>query len=258
MAGCGRRWVVAAAEEGTVDLPLVEEGSSIGCALLVEKDCYGVRLWEERLWLRGDGLEERDEIGKKKTRRKGWLLWAVCGGLLWGWRGRGGRLKWQGKWRWEGLLGLLETMTRKGGGCPGLVLQERGWKLWLSGSVFLAKGRGIGFGLFLAPGRESSWWNQPGERKKIRAGGGGGPLGEDRFRSFLGFFLFCGVSPNYKMLPPPPFVCWRLLFIGKMLLGPQNWSLNFLFFVNFDFSYFFVFFENEQYQHRLKEENQWF
>jgi hypothetical protein len=44
MAGCGQCWVVAAAEEGTVDLPLVEEGSSVGCALLVEKDCYGVRL----------------------------------------------------------------------------------------------------------------------------------------------------------------------------------------------------------------------
>jgi hypothetical protein len=33
------------------------------------------------------------------------------------------------------------------------------------------------------------------------------------------------------------------LFIGKMLLGPQNWSLNF---------FFNIFFENEQYQHRLK------
>jgi hypothetical protein len=39
-----------------------------------------------------------------------------------------------------------------------------------------------------------------------------------------------------------------------MLLGFQTWSLNF-FFVNFDFSYFFVFFENEQYQRRLDEEN---
>jgi hypothetical protein len=39
--------------------------------------------------------------------------------------------------------------------------------------------------------RESSWSNQPGEEeKKFRAGGGGGPLGEDRFRSFLGFFPF--------------------------------------------------------------------
>ena len=46
---------------------------------------------------------------------------------------------------------------------------------------------------------------EPAEREgeKIRAGGGGGPLGEDRFRSFLGFFSFFVVSPsNYKMLPP--------------------------------------------------------
>jgi hypothetical protein len=55
------------------------------------------------------------------------------------------------------------------------------------------------FGLILAGRRTNkpeggaaggtSW-----ERKKIRAGGGGGPLGEDKLRSFLGFFLFCVVS----------------------------------------------------------------
>jgi hypothetical protein len=41
-----------------------------------------------------------------------------------------------------------------------------------------------------------------------------------------------------------------------MLLGLQLGPSSF--FVNFDFSYFFVFFENEQYQHRLNEKNQWF
>jgi hypothetical protein len=39
-----------------------------------------------------------------------------------------------------------------------------------------------------------------------------------------------------------------------MLLGLQLGPSSF--FVNFDFSYFFVFFENEQYQHRLNEKNQ--
>jgi len=47
-----------------------------------------------------------------------------------------------------------------------------------------------------------------------------------------------------------------------MLLGPQNWSLNFLFsffFVNFEIFLFFLYFlKNEQYQHQLNEENQLF
>jgi len=43
-----------------------------------------------------------------------------------------------------------------------------------------------------------------------------------------------------------------------MLPGTQNWSRNFLCLVNFDFSYFFVFFENEQNQHQLNEKNQGF
>ena len=37
-----------------------------------------------------------------------------------------------------------------------------------------------------------------------------------------------------------------------MLPSFSTWSLNFFLFVNFDFSYFFVFFENKQYQRRLK------
>jgi hypothetical protein len=54
-----------------------------------------------------------------------------------------------------------------------------------------------------------------------------------------------------------------MVFIGKVLLGFQISPSTFpfllfsSFFVNFDFSYFFfVFFENEQYQRRLNEENQ--
>ena len=47
-----------------------------------------------------------------------------------------------------------------------------------------------------------------------------------------------------------------MVFIGKVLLGFQTSPSVFLLFVNFDFSYFFVFFENEQYQRRLDEENQ--
>jgi hypothetical protein len=39
------------------------------------------------------------------------------------------------------------------------------------------------------------------EGKKSELGGCGGPLGEDRFRSFLGFFLFCGVSSKLQNAP---------------------------------------------------------
>jgi len=41
----------------------------------------------------------------------------------------------------------------------------------------------------------------------------------------------------------PPFVCVEDQYLyAKILLGFQTWSLNFCLFVNFDFSYFFVFF----------------
>ena len=73
----------------------------------------------------------------------------------------------------------------------------------------------------------------------------------DRFRVFLPLFYL-------SKLPPSSCLSCGPVFIGKMLHGSQNWSLNFLFFLqNFDFFCFFlVFFENEQYQRRLNEENQ--
>jgi hypothetical protein len=43
-------------------------------------------------------------------------------------------------------------------------------------------------------GGGSSWWTQLGEKEKNQSWGGGRPLREDKFRSFLGFFLFCVVS----------------------------------------------------------------
>jgi hypothetical protein len=42
-------------------------------------------------------------------------------------------------------------------------------------------------------------------------------------------------------LPPLHVLVVKLLFISKNVVRSQTWSLNF-FFVNFDFSYFFVFF----------------
>ena len=75
---------------------------------------------------------------------------------------------------------------------------------------------------------------------------------------FLGFLFFLCIFSCFKINPPcikiaPPKNQFSMVFIGKLLLGFSTWSLNFLFFfVNFVFSYFFVFFENEQYQRRLK------
>jgi hypothetical protein len=61
------------------------------------------------------------------------------------------------------------------------------------------------------------------------------------------FFLYFFSSVS-KLFPLLFCVCWRLLFIGKMLLGPQNWSLNF-FFWKF---WFFLIFLDFSYQHRLE------
>jgi hypothetical protein len=55
---------------------------------------------------------------------------------------------------------------------------------------------------------------------------------------FLYFFLMLSKLPPLSLSFGP-------IFIGKMLFGPQNWSLNFFSFVNFDFFDFFIFFENE-------------
>ena len=53
----------------------------------------------------------------------------------------------------------------------------------------------------------------------------------DRFRVSLPFFFICQNCPPLFCLSCEP------VFIGKMLHGSQNWSLNFLsFFVKFDFS----------------------
>ena len=70
-----------------------------------------------------------------------------------------------------------------------------------------------------------------GERKKEKKSEGKGAAAaawrRDRFRvcSFLFFFLS-------KLAPSPlwtPILSCGLVFIGKMLLNPQNWSLNFFF-----------------------------
>ena len=87
-----------------------------------------------------------------------------------------------------------------------------------------------------------------GEKNSNQPGEGTARLVKIDFRVFVLSLPF-----NLKIAPPPLFVLRRLVFIGEMLLGFSTWSLNFFLFVNFDFSYFFLyFFENDQYQRRLK------
>jgi hypothetical protein len=76
----------------------------------------------------------------------------------------------------------------------------------------------------------------------------------DRFRVSLPF-LFVKIAPPLK-------IQYSMVFIGKVLLGFQTSPSTFpfllfsSFFVNFDFSYFFVFLKASKYQHRLNTENQ--
>jgi hypothetical protein len=72
---------------------------------------------------------------------------------------------------------------------------------------------------------------QPKERNQMVLGRGSGWF-RVKEKSFLGFLFFCVVSPSNIQ---------NSLYIGKILFGPQNWFLNFFFFVNLIFLNFFVF-----------------
>ena len=69
----------------------------------------------------------------------------------------------------------------------------------------------------------------------------------------LGFFVVCVASPLIAKLPPLS-LSFGPIFIGKMLFGPQNWSLNFLSFVNFDFFIFLYFLKTSNINVDLNEE----
>ena len=59
------------------------------------------------------------------------------------------------------------------------------------------------FSLGRGQGRVAGGTSRERGGKNQSWGAAAAPLGEDRFRSFLGFFSFFVVSPsNYKMLPP--------------------------------------------------------
>jgi hypothetical protein len=93
----------------------------------------------------------------------------------------------------------------------------------------------------------------------------GCPGREEKEMWLLGFLWFrvsCGFFSNVSKINPPFKNQCSLVFIGKVLLGFQTSPSTFpfllfsSFFVNFDFSYFFVFLKVSKYQHRLNVENQ--
>jgi hypothetical protein len=121
-----------------------------------------------------------------------------------------------------------------------------GWFVWGEGlrvCVRLAEGRGGGDG-----GRLEVSVSCYGGRKNQKPGGA--PTASSFFELEIGLglgFFFC-IFLMFQNCPPFFYMCWRLLFIGKMLFKPQNWSLNF-FFCKF---LFFLSFLDFSYQHRLE------
>jgi hypothetical protein len=103
-------------------------------------------------------------------------------------------------------------------------------------------------GLFLGEGSERLFWE-----RKIKTGWGAAVwkvigLG-------LGFGFFCVFSKCAKF--SSLVYVLETLFIGKNVVWTSKLIPQLLsFFVNLIFLNFFVFFENEQYQRRLNEENQ--
>ena len=125
--------------------------------------------------------------------------------------------------------------------CVGGVLPKRSNGFSFS---FLSKGRGQPY-----PAAESQALGWREEEKNLNRIGGWRLRVKEKKKNdkLLGFLL---LLPSLIAKLPPLF-CLSIgpVFIGKMLHGSQNWSLNFLsFFVNLIFLNFFVFFENEQYQ----------
>jgi hypothetical protein len=78
--------------------------------------------------------------------------------------------------------------------------------------------------------KEERW---PGRKrrnaKNQRGGAAAAPFDEgEEGVQLLGFFSFFVLPPPLIAKLPPLLLSFGPIFIGKMLPGPQNWSLNFL------------------------------
>jgi len=92
----------------------------------------------------------------------------------------------------------------------------------------------------------------PAGEKDQKVGGWRLPLREGRKIRILEFLFLCCLSPHISKLPPSLCVLKAAIYRQNIVLDLKIGPLIFSFFCKFDFSYFFVFFENEQYQRRLK------
>ena len=113
--------------------------------------------------------------------------------------------------------GLLAESEKKMGG-----IVEQGSLVWRKMESRLERKNGRGEALVLAEKLQQGGRRLLKMEKKVMVLG-------------LGFFLYFLLMLS-KLQPPFCLSC-EPVFIGKMLHGSQNWSLNFLsFFVKFDFS----------------------
>jgi len=131
---------------------------------------------------------------------------AVVSGLWWS-AVRVERQRWKAEMTGEmamgGAAGSVGDDDTKGRGLPWFGFAREGLEALALWFRFLGQREGHWFWFVFGPGKGEQLVEPAGREEKNQSWGRRRTLGEDRFRSFLGFFLFCGVSPNYKMLPPP-------------------------------------------------------
>ena len=86
--------------------------------------------------------------------------------------------------------------------------------------------------------RGSGLWLLREKKKNPRGGVGGWRLssgpGEEKNLRVSVFCVFDSLSPKLPNDPPPLLLSFEPIFIGKLLSGTPNWSLNFFLFCKFD------------------------
>ena len=205
--------------------------------------------WRDRGRRRGGRREGRakgnDSAFFLVWRAGGWRTEQLRGKICWngGAAGDGVHSGW-GKTGYEGtaLVRWGESMAGAEGLAP--VRGRREWgeqpreELWGGEVRLVCRRKGAVWslrvaGLWGAERGEGWWvlvngWGRGRRKKKIWGAGGGGcsRWGRRKVKLFRVCSL-CVAFPQKFQITLLLGVCWRQLFIGKMLFGSQNWSLNF-------------------------------